>query len=254
MEPMTGPLSRIIRAKEHLDALQRKATAFTASNPYRADIYDNLETGDYICYPYLTKPFTSNWGLIVGEIFHHLKAALDNIAWQSAILKDNTIEFPIFSDNTSRFTTKLEKLREYVRPEIEAIQPYHRPDGEKHRHPLSVIRRINIVDKHRVIIPGISKLWVATNIPKKFITIDFAFTRLNKGDVVFTIPKSFCANKDFQPKIKVQILFDVSTGCGDDSNNVIRITGEDISTIYQYVREIVYPRFAKFLEPINGFE
>lgn len=249
MKPMTGPLSRIIRAKEHLDSLNSEVAAFTASNPYHVDIDDDLQDGSYICYPYLTKAFPPNLGILVGEIFHQLRSALDNIAYSLAIVKDERVEFPIFIKNETGFANKLKKLREDARADVEAMQPYHRPNGEKHRHPLSVLSRIDIVDKHRIIIPGINKIWVASGFPNKFFTADFAFTGLNKGDIVYKLTLSPDLKKNFQPEVKVQILFDVSTGCPDDAKNIIRITGADISRIYHYIRDIIYPRFAKFLEP-----
>ena len=251
MEPMTGPLQRIIRAKEHLDILDSEIRDFLASDFCRIEIHDDPNSSGYIYQPYLLKRIPIIWGIRVGEFVHNLRSALDNIAWSLAITKDNQVEFPIFIENKKSYQRKLEKLREDVRAEIEALQPYNRPDGEDRRTPLWVLHRMDNINKHRIILPSIIKFRISTTKPNEYIWFDFAITDFDKGDIVIvhSIPLSHQIN--FKPKMIAEILFDISS---DPSIGTERIDKKDLFGTYKYIHDYVYPRFAKFLEPINGFE
>jgi hypothetical protein len=251
MEPMTGSLRRIIRAKEHLDILNSEIRAFLASDFCRVEVHDDPDSSGYIYQPYLLKPIPIDWGIILGDFIHNLRVALDNIAWSCAITKDDRVEFPIFINKSPEFGRKLKKLREDIGPEIEALQPFNRPDREKRRAPLWVLHRMDIINKHRIILPGIIKFRYATGKPREYIWIDFAITRLNKGDMVIKHPLKLSQQINFKPNIIAEILFDVSS---DSMIGTERVDCEGLFRTYEYIREHVYPKFAKFLEPINGFD
>lgn len=251
MEQMTGPLRRIIRAKEHLDILDSEISDFLASDFCRIEIRDDSNSSGYVYQPYLLKRIPIIWGILVGEFVHNLRSALDNIAWTIAITKDDRVEFPIFIDNKPSCRRKLEKLREDARAEIEALQPHNRLDREKRRTPLWCLHRMDIINKHRIILPSVIKFRIATTKPNEYVWFDFGIKDFDKGDieVVHSMPLSHQIN--FKPKIIAEILFDISS---DPSIGTERVSKEDLFGTYTYIRDYVYPRFAKFLEPIDGFK
>jgi hypothetical protein len=251
MEPMTDALRRINRAKKHLNILNREIKAFIASEPYRCTIFKDPQDGRYIYCPYLSKPIPKTWGLLIGEVAHGLHSALDNIAWSLATVKDEHTEFPIFDEESSGFTNKLKKLPKEVWVDIMLVQPYNAKNGQAHRHPLWILRRIDNIDKHRLILSGLTKIQITTGFVKpKFLFID-GFTRLNKGDVQFKVSSSPDFKIDFKPEMTGHIVFDISTP-PIEPNDTTRVFLKDLFIIHDFVRNGVYPRFAEFLKQKDG--
>lgn len=248
MKPITAPLRRINRAKKHLNVLNREIRAFITSNPYRCVIKKDPQDGINIFYPYLIKKFPAAWGLLIGEVAHGLRAALDNIAWSLAVERDSLTVFPIFLKENSGFTSRLKRLRDDIWADVKAVQPYNRPDGEKRRHPLWILSIIDNIDKHRIILPSVTKIYISTGLSSpKWAYMD-GITRLNKGDVVFKLHTPLNLKKDFKPKIKGQIIFDISSALTDPADPP-RILLQDLFKIHYFIRNDVYPRFAELLKP-----
>ena len=99
-----------------------------------------------------------SWGLMVGEIMHHLRSILDNAVWQLVLanngVPNQSTEYPIAKD-TEWFTTRAPKKLRGVSAEayalIEKLQPYSRPDIPYSQHPLWLIHELDIIDKHQVV-------------------------------------------------------------------------------------------------------
>jgi len=251
MQQMTDALRRINRAKKHLNILNREIGTFIASKPYRYGINKYPQEGYYIVRPYLVKgEYPIAWGLLIGEVAHGLRSALDNIAWSVALKQDSLTSFPIFIERNSDFVKRLKRLHNDVRADVEAVQPYNAPNGAKRRHPLWILNVIDIIDKHRIILPGATRISISTGLPspRKFFFID-GFRRLNKDTVEFKLPILPNLEKDFKPEIVAQIGFDISSPIPTEADNPPRIRLKELFFIHHFVRHDVYPRFAKFLEP-----
>lgn len=247
MKQMTDALRRINRAKKHLNILNREIRAFIASKPYRAIINKNMEGGYYIVSPYLVKQYPISWGLLIGEVVHGLRSALDNIAWSVAITKDTLTSFPIFIQRNDEFIRRLERLHNDVRADVEALQPYNAPNGQERRHPLWLLHIIDIIDKHRIILPGATRVSIATGLTHpKYFFVD-GFTHLNKGTVEFKLPLPPDTKKNLKPEIVAQIGFDISSPIPSEADNPPRVRLRDLFIIHYFVRNDVYPRFADFL-------
>jgi hypothetical protein len=253
MKQITNALRRINRAKKHLDILNREVSVFIASKPYRCAIDKDPQDGCYIFSPYLKDGFPTTWGLLVGEVAHGLRSALDNIAWALAIKRDTHTVFPIYIEENTEFTNRLERLRKDIWTDVKAVQPYNKHNGEKRRHPLWVLHRIDNIDKHRIILPGVTRIYVATGLlhPKWFFMDGFIC--LNKGDVQFKLTTPTTFQKDFKPDMKGQVAFDISS-LPANANDPPRILLKDLFLIHYFIRNDVYPRFAKLLEPIDGIK
>ncbi|MCK4843747.1 MAG: hypothetical protein KAS83_02105 [Dehalococcoidia bacterium] len=169
MHPLDGPRAKVKRAKAQLIALQKDSERFFTQNPniIAATEFDK-KAGNY---PIIVKRCPSElpeqWSVIVGEITHNLRSALDLLAWQLALLETPTpssyTAFPIFyigrsgRKGTNSFWGEKGKgprclksihRRYWVR--IEAFQPYKGGHGYL-RSPLFLLRELNNTDKHRLI-------------------------------------------------------------------------------------------------------
>ena len=169
MHPLDGPRAKVKRAKAQLIALQKDSERFFRQNPniIAAAEFDK-KAGNY---PIIVKRCPSElpeqWSVIVGEITHDLRSALDLLAWQLALLQTPTpydrTAFPIYAIGRSRrkeinsFWGKqgksppcLKCINRRYWARIEAFQPYK--GGHGHLHSLLfLLHELNNADKHRLI-------------------------------------------------------------------------------------------------------
>src|SRR5215831_10210961 len=100
------------------------------------------------------------WGPIIGDCLHNAASALDQLAFQLAILHSGKLpsglardtHFPIYG-SSREFWANLRKLQgmgpDLMAP-IERLQPYHGVDGPDH-HWLMILKRLANLDKHRML-------------------------------------------------------------------------------------------------------
>jgi hypothetical protein len=150
-------------ARKHLDTLKASIQVFLNSEPYIAiQKYDD-EEGGYQARLDRQLEVPLDWSLMVGDIIHNARSALDNLAYALAIknsgpLSDDDardVQFVLYEkrpdDFFSRSLFRLGLLSDVARTEIEKLQPYHRPDPA-YRHPLAVLADLSNIDKHRHLI------------------------------------------------------------------------------------------------------
>jgi hypothetical protein len=168
MHPLDGPTFKILRANEHLKKLRTETETFIKENKHRIVIGErHVNTGYYSLRAQVSKPPPIEWGVVVGEIAHDLRSALDGIVWQLVILNGidpSTLrrpqpQFPIFLIEEAergpcyirhgrpmiheRITDKQEAL-------IERLQPYKR--SNPNRNALWLLHELNNADKHRLVL------------------------------------------------------------------------------------------------------
>lgn len=186
MPPLDGPRAKVERAKSQLKALHRTSQALFEQHPYsgvkaefdrKAGYYNVRAQGGPPALP-------DEWSVVIGEIAHDLRSAVDGLAWQLALL--NTPEpydrtaFPICRVGYGKRPRKgrpgkvhrtfWEKVKPakgaspQFRPvkdvsgsidekfwtRIETFQPYKRRNGGR-RSPLFLLEELNNTDKHRLI-------------------------------------------------------------------------------------------------------
>lgn len=160
-----GSRSKIARAKDHLQELELNFQGFSDSKPYKLKQEHDSETEEYILVYYPIGAIPSNWSVIIGEFFYHLRSALDLAIYELTVSKNGAslkgTEFPVFEDkslfserkNNGQPTNKsgLYKIRGLGQKTIdciEALQPYNvRQEGQEPI--LSLLHEMNIIDKHR---------------------------------------------------------------------------------------------------------
>jgi len=147
---------RLERANEHLSTLDRERKDFLA----RLDKKDrrvvgefDRDTSEYV-FRLNCEPPDPRLGLVVGEFAHHLRSALENLAWQLVLLRGGcpTIktQFPIY-ESRERYQSSVWMLRGVSaddRAFIEAVQPFQYGDRAAHSY-LVFLAWLNNVDKHR---------------------------------------------------------------------------------------------------------
>ena len=146
------------RAKVHLQELNREVDIF-AKEPYTVITREDTENSRYIRRTQF-KALDPIIGMLLGEFLYNLRSGLDQLAWQIATpvaRKDfsTVLCFPIFdrvsnSQDRRNYSRALDWFPDDVKKEIDALQPYKRPDAVKD-HPLWQLNKLCNIDKHSVI-------------------------------------------------------------------------------------------------------
>lgn len=230
-------------AKNKLDSLKKIIDEYLASEPYAITKADDIENSRHIIRLEL-KPVPFRPPLVLGDFAYALRSALDQLAWQLALLTTadpgRKTCFPIHHGKD----TKSEAIfREIVWDipceaieQIRLLQPYTRGDRFK-EHPLWQLNYICNLDKHRIFpmrsVHGTFDIFP----PNSYAVIDFDYG----CDLVFDL------------SLKEEIRLEPGQPCfifGEPLESIgpgIDIGYDDIAAIYNFVRNDVLPRFERFL-------
>ncbi len=163
----SSSVAKISRAKQTLEELKRNIASFNAGKPYILKNEREAGTGENILVYYPAAEIPSEWPVIIGEIVHQLRSALDLAVYELTVKEQGSplknTEFPIFEDEEIFSETKkdgqptnrsgyykIRGLRKKTISIIEAIQPFNiRKDDEAPI--LALLHDMDIVDKHRTL-------------------------------------------------------------------------------------------------------
>lgn len=159
---LASVLAKIGRADEHAKTLKKEILRWRDSNPYMVTRQHNADFTKHFLVAHIgVEPPTVRWTLMLGDVVHNLRSALDHLVYAIAIAEsgknpppdDDNLMFPIRA--TGPGFAKVEKvrlksLRKEVKTSIEACQPYRR------KHPdlpplLLVLDELEKTDKHRLL-------------------------------------------------------------------------------------------------------
>lgn len=153
---------KIERAKFHFENLTREISTYLALKPYVISFKRDPDTNRSIYYVSDIIPLPESVSAIMGDIFHNLRSALDNLAYQLVLSENPECEyldqvyFPI-ADNFEKYPqlrdrrlkgASLEPLND-----IDELKPYK--GGNEF---LWILHKLNIIDKHRTLITAGSAL------------------------------------------------------------------------------------------------
>jgi hypothetical protein len=143
---------KVARAEDHMDWLKTKIRAYEKGKPYSIIEERKAETETHVTIK-LIRDVPLELAVVVGEILHDLRSALDHIA---CYLADSDCHdgtgFPIYRTAKGFSDASLGKLRGVANTAITAIeglQPYM-TQGPVDEHPLRVLHELNRIEKHRV--------------------------------------------------------------------------------------------------------
>ncbi|MBI2171530.1 MAG: hypothetical protein HYU30_05860 [Chloroflexi bacterium] len=243
MPNLVGVKLKLGRANHHLQELNTEITRFLKESSHTAVADFNPALGHYDVHIHLI-PIPDNWSLVIGDVVHNIRAALDHLVCDLALLGPtpdcSETEFPIFLSRKLYVSSRdrLKPLRQDRRAFIEGQNPYDRPDD-----PLWLLHRMDSTDKHRhiLLIRGVTYFtgiqgYVAD--PSTMLAVDSADLQgqpIEDGTVIGwfrAVPPDAEVNVSFQ--IAFTILF--RTGTPDiEGRDVLRT----LSDVYQHVSTLV---------------
>jgi hypothetical protein len=165
-DPLTGVRLKIERGEKQLNVLNQEILGFV-DDPNAYGIVGEFEgegdPADYVARVAIYRQIDPSWAVIAAEILHNFRSALNQLAWQLALLTtpepETRTEFPIFID-PDRFESldrgggmwKMVNLPEAARTCVKGLQPCYRTDGKTpESHPLWLLHELNREDKHRLL-------------------------------------------------------------------------------------------------------
>lgn len=174
---LNGILAKIERANEHRDSLDAYITEMFSieANCPTIGVKFKPETGEHVVYvsrmPETMSTIVIRIGVLLGDVAHNLRSALDHLAFQLALrnndghltaAQERRVQFPI-EDEPAAFERRCAGPRAAgwiadVHPDDQAIlkrfQVFNRIDGylrEPYIHPLGALRDLSNHDKHRLV-------------------------------------------------------------------------------------------------------
>lgn len=168
MHPLDGPRAKVDRAKSQFIALQTAFQRFFKRYPYRVAVAEFDKKAGHHNLRVKSGPSTlpDEWGVLIGEIAHNLRSALDGLVCQLALAADRRrtwrfcdkrkTGFPVFlrgprAKGGHHLTrAMLDYLQDRHAARIESFQPYKRGNGHRDS-PLWLLHELNNSDKHRLI-------------------------------------------------------------------------------------------------------
>lgn len=166
--PAGGIRAKVARALELLLALDERLHAYLDADPFvlQRQVQPDGETSVFALK--VTSQPPPDLALLVGEVVHQLRSALDHVAYGLVVGAGNTpthrTGFPVCVRRPARLNVHGGVTAEALAL-VDAFQPYQRPDAEA--HPLNVLNALWNVDKHRMLLVTTlqsvdSHVWVGT--------------------------------------------------------------------------------------------
>jgi hypothetical protein len=151
----TGVWIKVDRAKHHFRDLQAQYERFQEVQPYRVVTEDEPGTEDLISRIEFSEQPPLLWSAIVGDCVHNLRASLDLLVWEMVRAEGKPVTaqtgFPIFEspeDFESRYMAKVKGAPQAAVDIIKEAEPY-----EGAGNPLWLLHRLDIEDKHKLLVP-----------------------------------------------------------------------------------------------------
>jgi hypothetical protein len=155
-----GCRAKVKRCEELLHVLEDKWRSFLDDEPWPSRIEHDAESRWYTVYFNFTTPPPEALGVVVGELAHDLRSALDHLAWREAVEHLNreptndeagVIKYPLaWNEGDFRSAQVLRYLSKDTAALMKRHQPYERPDS-KEAASLGVVHWFNNLDKHRAV-------------------------------------------------------------------------------------------------------
>lgn len=154
---LVGVRLKIERAKQHLGELDSEVAKFTATSPFRIDVNDvDPMTGETLAKVVVKREPPPILALIVGDLVHNLRTALDYAVWQLVDSNDGRpgahTQYPICLTQDDFEKKGARRLRGAPQVAIQAVslgQPFRVAVPKE--HPLWVLGDLDNRDKHRLV-------------------------------------------------------------------------------------------------------
>lgn len=258
MDPLEAATIRLDHACAHLDSLKEEVRMYLDTQPYRVVAHDEPEEGRYVYRCEIGQPPTPRVGLLVGDVVHSIRAALDNLVWGFARLqhdppKNPRLAFPIFKDFTGKrgwqATGQDAALRaslpRVVADAVRDIQPWKVSKSDPTQDPLWVLDRLWNDDKHRSFVTtgsagGMSEIFMRHVSAQGFNGPWIQYGAFESGEIVGGF--GYTPNTKAEVDAEAKFAFDIALpkeGPTFGAPAVPLLVG-----LHDYVRNTVLPVFA----------
>jgi hypothetical protein len=166
-DALAGIRAKLDRANVHLETLHSEVQAFRKRQPYRIEGEFDAERSGYVFCLHIVERPPIRWGVLIGELVHNARSALDNLIWELVLLNGKQPgrwnSYPVCDSGTKEtFLREIRRPRKGKRPAgklhgvsdeactiIEQTQPYN--GGLCQR--LTALDALWNMDKHRFLMP-----------------------------------------------------------------------------------------------------
>lgn len=136
--------------------LNERFRTFTESHPYRLaeefKLRPGQDVGDYTFKVRDAHVPNREWGVLIGEVVHNLRSALEHTIYAAAEKPSRDTQFPIFTkreDWEKKSCGMVYSVPEKALQIIKDAQPYREPDPAA--HVIAILNRLSNKDKHRLL-------------------------------------------------------------------------------------------------------
>ncbi len=156
-QEFNGSRLKIERAKHHINDLHERTRQFEAGDLYSLCIHKNADAGNDVLEATVTQPVPEDFAAIIGDAPHNLKSALDLVVNAVIFARlrefDDHARFPVRDDrqkleaavNGGKITQASKAVASFI---VDTVKPY-----EGGNDPIWTLHRLNILDKHRLLLP-----------------------------------------------------------------------------------------------------
>jgi hypothetical protein len=255
--------ARLAWASKHLDALNGAIDAFLDGKPYSSSTKYDQDALEWVVRVHVHKGLPPEWSFMVGDIVHSMRSALDNLAYALVVAHNGppsdaqaiNIAF-LACDTQAEFDQRCSRRLGLMSPPAQAairrLQPYHRAHPNNLCEPLSLLRDLSNVDKHRhVLVTAVLGNLTAMTVgpwhgrPSSSRVINLT-AALEEGAVIGYV--RFPDEPETQVTVDVQIAADVVVrhtlpGQPAHGHGVTVVLKE----LHDHLRDVVFPALEPFL-------
>lgn len=233
--PLAGSEAKLARAIEHLEPLEHQCERFLKTKPYSVSAEFEPAAREYIVRFRIRKAMPLATAVIVGEVIHDLRSALEHVVWSLAATRAVNVAAPWEPRTRERIAFPVAKtgdafnnasVRPFIGDEamevLSEFQPFTRwKEAEIAAHPLAHLHDLWNVDKHRVLIGAAGTVDLA---PVTFRPGALSFQELAKGTDIERFPVERL--EDGSPLARVRFK-----GAHQPGTTEIQVQGEPSVTI-----------------------
>lgn len=155
--PLDGSHAKLDRAREHLNAFAEASHDYFHPRPFNVRKVHDPESGWYGFVPVDLRPLPLRIGVVLGDLVHNLRSALDHLVWQAVVRNGREPgvrhQFPICDEEENWESTRADRLRGVAAEDVEGIRKAQPFTVVLKPAPLTRLRQISNRDKHHVVTP-----------------------------------------------------------------------------------------------------
>jgi len=159
---LEGVHQKVARAEHHFETLYGEFKEFIEREPQPFGIsisYFDADTGYYVCKAIVTASPPIRLGVVLGDVIHNARSALDHLVWQLVIANGKTPTrsnaWPIVTNPNEWKSSAAKRLKGVHTRQIKLIdqgQPYKAGRSARNTFP-GMLQSLSNTDKHQIVHP-----------------------------------------------------------------------------------------------------